>query len=387
MMRLVFRLPANESSTAVEYLRLDAGAHGAETGYAQLALLPRVAQSIGVWPAERLSLLAVRLPAMPQARWQAALAGALEDRLLGDIAQQHLAAGPRETDGGLRWAACCERSALRAALQQVEQAGREVSRVVPESALLEPGWACLQRLDESRLRLLWRDAAGEAAWLHLQADDQTPACPLAPEGVLCEPGLEDLARRWFGAQAPLQPCDRGQWLARATESRWDLRQFELAPRAAAQRLWSNLREQAGSRAWRRVAWLAATLAGLQLLGLNLHAMQLRGQLDRLQQQMQTTVAQALPGTPALLDPHLQLSRALDEARQRVGQPTGSGLEVLMGQAARVLGGTRPLALDFAPGKLRLQLPTGQANAAALRCAEGGLRCSVQGDSLLVQAAD
>ena len=386
MIRLVFCLPVGLKPGTVSYLRLEASAPPGEVGQAQLALLPRAAQGIGVWPAEHSSLLAVQLPAMPASRLQAALAGALEDRLLGDWALQHLAAGPRDSDGSLRWAACCERSALRQSLRQLEQAGREVARVVPEAALLEPGWACLQRLQGQTLRLLWRDATGEAAWLHLQADADASACPAAPARLLVEPGLEDVARRWFGDDTALQPCDRAQWLARAADSPWDLRQFELAPRAAAQRLWGTLREQLGSPPWRRATWLAGLLAGLQLLGLNLHALQLSRQRTRLEAQLQATVSQALPGEPAVLDPTLQMNRALDQARQRVGEPTGDGLEVMMGEAVRVLGGARPLALDFARGRLELRLAPGLAQPAAMRCQARDLSCSVSGDTLRLQAA-
>lgn len=387
MIRLVLRLPVGNRAGAVPYVRLDASGSAAEHGEAQPALLPKAGLVVGVWPAEQLTLLGLQLPAMPAARLQAALAGALEDRLLGDVTLQHLAAAPREPDGSLRWAACCEREALRQSLQGLEQAGCEISRVVPEPALLDPGWACLQQLDESRVRLLWRDAAGEAGWLHLGRDEAAAACPRIPLGILVEPGLEDLAARWFGETVAQQPCERTHWLARAADSAWDLRQFELAPRAAAQRLWNLLREQAATPAWRRVAWLAGTLAALELIGLNLHAAQLRRQQAALESRLQTTVAQALPGAPAVLDPGVQMRRALDQARLRSGAATSDGLEVLMGRAAQLLAGTRPLALDFSPGSLSLRLPSGQAAAASRRCQEQGLDCKVDGASLVVTASD
>ena len=385
MSRIVLRLPTGNRPGAVPYVRLDTAGSPVEEGEAQPSLLPRAALAIGVWPAEQLTLLATSLPPMPQARLQAALTGALEDRLLGSIEGQHLAAGPRAPDGAVRWAACSERASLAQAMLALEQAGLGLARVVPEPALLEPGQACLQRLDGARARLLWRDAQGEAAWLHLGIDDDCTASPVVSR-ALVEPGLEDLARKWLGGEVELEACAPANWLARAADCTWDLRQFELAPRAAAQRLWTSLREQASSPAWRRAGWLAATLAGLQVLGLNLQALQLRHQRSELERQVQRVVDQALPGTPAVLDPSLQMSRALDQARQRVGEPTSDGLEVLMGAAAGVLGGMRPRALDFSAGRLELQLPAGRAEAAMPRCAEQGLACSVSGDKLLVQTA-
>lgn len=383
MSRLVLRLPASSRPGAVPYVRLDSSGVPAEQGEAQLSLLPRATFTMGVWPAEQITLLAAALPPMPQARLQAALAGTLEDRLLGDMSSQHLAAGPRAEDGSVPWAACCERAPLAAAMQSLEQAGHRLDHVVPEPALLEPGWACLQHLDGRRVRLLWRDAQGEAAWLHLDDSDPGEACPRVA-GALVEPGLQELARRWFGDAAELRVCERAQWLARAAGSGWDLRQFELAPRAAAQRLWAELREQAATPAWRRVAWLAGAVAVVQVLGLNLQALQLRHQRNALDSQVQRVVEQALPGTPAVLDPALQMSRALDQARQRVGEPTSDGLEVLMGAAASLLDGTRPLGLDYASGHLDLLLPSGRAQAALQRCSVHGLSCTASGDTLRVQ---
>ncbi len=384
MSRLVFSLPVGKQAGSTAYVRLDAAGAPAEHGTAQLSLLPRSTLAIGVWPAEHTTLLAVTLPPMPPARLQAALAGTLEDRLLGDISGQHFAAGPRGDGDGVGWVACCERSALARALADADEAWQSIDRVVPEPALLEPGWACLQRLDAARVRLLWRDAQGEAAWLHLDANETSAVCPQASR-LLVEPGLEELARHWFGDAVELQACDRAQWLARAAACAWDMRQFELAPRAAAQRLWSGLREQAATPAWRRAGILLGLLGAVQLIGLNVYALQLRHQRTRLESQLQRTVQQALPGVPAILDPSLQMGRALNEARQRVGAPTGDGLEVLMGEAADVLGGTRPTGLEFAPGQLQLRLPAGRARAALDRCTAQGLTCSVDGNTLRLQS--
>ena len=58
----------------------------------------------------------------------------------------------------------------------------------------------------------------------------------------------------------------------------------------------------------------------------------------------------------------------------------------MGEAARVLGGARPLALDFARGRLDLRLAPGLAAPAATRCQARDLSCSVSGDTLRLQSA-
>ena len=386
-------------STALDYTLLNANGQATDNGHAQPALLPRAQRVLAVLPAEQLTLLALNLPAMPPQRLQAALTGALEERLLHDPIGVHLAAGPREADGSVRLACACERAPLAAALQALALAGREPAAVVPEPVLLAPAEAWLSALP-SGLRLLWRDADGEAAWLHLTLDagaGATPADPAhesspmpelltaRPTRVLVDPDLRDLAARWFGPAADITPITHADVLARAAQSAWNLRQFELAPQAAMQRGMAGLAKQLRTPAWRRVAMLVGVLLLVQIVGINLVAMKLRSTRNQLQTQVQTVVSEALPGTPAVLDARLQMQRALDNARLRAGKPTSSSLEALMGAAAQVLPEKTALVrtLDYAPGRLQLGLPGEQAAAAQARCNLLQLPCAATGDTLTV----
>ncbi|WP_288126523.1 type II secretion system protein GspL [Thiomonas sp.] len=389
MNTLVVRLAPGSKQAALDYALLGPTGAVAETGQSQPALLPRAQRVVGVWPAEQLTLLGVNLPAMPGARLQAALAGTLEDRLLTDPAAQHLAAGPREADGSVRMACACERAAIAAALQTLTQAGRDLAAVVPEPVLLAPGEAWLQAMADG-LRLLWRDAEGEAAWLHLPSATQPGA--QAPDlltarltRVLVEPALLDLATGWFGATADIVPATAPQMLARAAQSPWNLRQFDLAPQAAMQRGMAGLAKQFKTPAWRRAAMLGGVLAVIQIVGINLDAMKLRNDRSQLQTQVQTVVSNALPGAPAVLDARLQMQRALDTARARAGKPTSTSLEVLMGSAARVLPANTAIAkLDYSTGKLQLGLGTAQMQPALTRCALLGLSCSAESGQFTVR---
>ncbi|WP_031407212.1 type II secretion system protein GspL [Thiomonas sp. FB-Cd] len=385
MSTLVIRLAPGSMHTALDYVLVDARGQATDSGQAQPALLPRAQRVVGVWPAEQLTLLALQLPAVPPARLRAALAGALEDRLLADPAAQHLAAGPREADGSVRLACACSREPLAAAIHSLAQAGREPAALVPEPALLAPGEAWLQAAPEG-MRLLWRDVEGEAAWMHLPRDAAQPALLPSPTRVLAEPALQETVTRWFGSGVDTVALTPAQGLARAAESAWNLRQFDLAPQAAMQRGAAGLARQLATPAWRRAGLVAAALALVQIVGLNLYAMKLRHERSALQSQVQTVVSQALPGAPAILDARLQMQRALDTARLRAGKPASTSIEVLMGAAAQVLPSDASIGkLEYTPGQLKLAVAPTLASAAQARCAVLGLTCKADGGMLTIGA--
>jgi len=395
MQTLVLRLPplaAAHPLPALAYVLLGADGRLLAAGREQVALLPRAARVVAVVDAADASVLAVSLPPLPAARLQAALAGALEDRLLQDAAALHLAAGPQSEDGSIALACAVPREPLRQAIADLAQAGLEPHGVVPEAALLAPGDALLQDVGQGP-RLLWRDQQGEAAWLPLilAADAAAPQAlpmPVTPDHLW----VQDQAQAqlsWLDLPSGLTPqtlSDAG-WLARAAQSPWTLRQFDLAPRHALSRGWHGVREQLATPAWRRVSALLVLLAAVQLVGMNAAAFRLSHEESRLQHTLDATALAALPGVPAILDPRLQVQRALDAARLRAGRPGDGDLDVLMGRASEVVpAGVVPTALKFSTGQLQLTLPGDAAAQAAARCAGAALDCSAQGDVLLIRGA-
>ena len=395
MQTLVLRLPPLATAhplPALEYALLSANGKLLSAGREQVALLPRGARVVAVVDALDASVMAVTLPAMAPTRLQAALSGALEDRLLQDAGQLHLAVGPLAEDGAVSLACAVPEAALQQAIADLTQAGQEPEQMVPEAALLAPGDALLQTSDQGP-RLLWRDLQGEAAWLPLilAADAAAPQAlplPVTPEHLW----VQDQAQpqlSWLDLPPELTPAtvnDAG-WMARAAQSPWNLRQFDLAPKHALSRGWAGVREQLSTTAWRRVGVLLGVLAAVQLVGMNAEAFKLSRQEHALRQKLDVTAAEALPGVPAILDARLQVQRALNDARLRTGRPGDGDLDVLMGRAIAVVPpGVVPTALKFSPGQLQLSLPGGAAAQAAVRCAPAGLSCVAQGDVLSVSGA-
>jgi general secretion pathway protein L len=374
----VIRLNPTAVADGVDFVRVGANGARTEQGRLQPALLPRVGRLVAVWPAEEHALFAVQLPAVAAARLRGALAGALEERLLDDLAGQHLAAGPREVDGTLKLACACTLDPLRDALRRLADAAREADAVVPECALIEPGEAWLLALDAQRVRLLWRGADGEAGWLHADAAGDAPPLPAAH--LRCDPQLHALASRWWACNA--EDGDAAELLARAASSAWNLRQFDLAPQAAVQRGLLAMREALRTPAWRRVVRLALVLLLVQVVGLETVALQLHARRHRLEAELRSAASHALPGQPAILDAGLQMHRALDEARARAGAPGSGSLETLLGAAAQVLPPTREIEkLVYQPGQLQLEVGTSAAQAAVPRCEALGLRCDAEGATL------
>ncbi|MBV7482797.1 type II secretion system protein GspL [Bordetella sp. BOR01] len=109
---------------------------------------------------------------------------------------------------------------------------------------------------------------------------------------------------------------------------WSLALPQLAPRQPSR--------------WRgAAAWLAAA-AVVWIAGLNLYAMQLDGETQRLRQRMEQDVRDAFPGIPVVLDPLRQAQQGRDALRAGQGDASGSDFLSLARVAAQVL----PFAADM-----------------------------------------
>ena len=146
MSNLLIQLPAEYTSAGGEYsyvLSSD-GQHIQRSGQAAASLLPgsgRASQITAVIPAARLSWHAVSLPPglqlrsrRHQQRVRAVLDGLLEEKLLDDSSQLHLALDADAEAGQTSWVATCDKAWLQAHLQALEAAGHAVS--------IAPAMAC-----------------------------------------------------------------------------------------------------------------------------------------------------------------------------------------------------------------------------------------------------
>src|SRR5258705_114804 len=161
MSTLILHLPAGPAGEYAYALSSD-GLRADRHGHAAAGLLPdpgRTGQTVAVVPHQALSWHLVSLPhGVPtgsrrgHVRLRAVLDGLLEERLLDEPSQLHLALQPQARAGEPCWVAACNKAWLHAHLQALESAGRPVGRIVPEC----PPQATPQ---------LWAVGSPESAWL------------------------------------------------------------------------------------------------------------------------------------------------------------------------------------------------------------------------------
>ena len=140
MSTLIVFLPPTQpgAAPAYDYALTSDGRTLADHASVPLALLPaaqRGGEVVAVVPVALLSWHSVELPKGVGAgspRLRPILEGLLEDRLLDESAQLHLALAPGAAAGSRVWVAACDKAWLRGHLQMLEAAQRPVTRIVPE---------------------------------------------------------------------------------------------------------------------------------------------------------------------------------------------------------------------------------------------------------------
>ena len=375
MRTLIIQLPTDLPHPAMAYPHAMVGAEPMAQPltiqWAACGLLPRPtapAETVAMVPATALSWHRVELPAglhKQPARWQAALQGVLEDRLLDDPSQLHLALQPDWHNLARPWVAVCNRAWLSAHLQALEQAGVQVHRIVPE--LHPPSDAAPTRitaLGDTDSAWLWVSHAERGVWGQAFNSDTTqlPALGLSDEErqlavVQAEPGVVKAASEWTESSARLMAP--GQHWLDAIGSDWDLAQFELRANAQTRRLKQLQRSLDNvwrSPSWRPVRWGLALLLSTQLIGLNAWAWKTRADWQAQQQSWGHMLRETFPQTQVVVDAPLQMAQQVERLRNGSGQLGSGDLEFMLAALARALPPdlAAPRKWTYQTGQLRLQ---------------------------------
>lgn len=357
-------------------------------GRASAAQLPR-ADSVCVAVADAdIAWHQVAVPKAPAARARAALGAVLEDALLDDDEDVHLALQPGLGAGQTGWVAVTRKAWLQAQLAALQAAGLAVDRVLPLSTPGPlPQLHALPATDEGdEPTLVWSHAGGVAC-LRLAgslARQQLAGIDRSTLRCTAHPAAVAAAERWL--EAPVTVLPDAERALEATRSSWNLRQFDLAPQhRGMQAVRDALRRFTGPE-WRPVRLGLAALVGLQVLGLNAWAWRL-DQAVQDKRQAQTRLLQAThPQVRSVLDAPLQMQRETDALRAAAGRPGPTDIEPLLAAAATAWpDGQPPLAaLRFEPGRL-LITPTGWADPQhgqfADRVRAAGLQAERQGQQV------
>ncbi|MBG9389354.1 type II secretion system protein GspL [Caenimonas aquaedulcis] len=396
MSSLVVLLPTQPASPQVEldYATTIDGTVPDTHGTAAAVLLPAATRAgtevVAVIPAAMISWHRVELPKGTSAgspRLRAVLEGLLEDQLLDEPESLHFALQPQARAGGRLWVAACDREWLRSAVQLLENAGRAVTRIVPEFA--PEGETVLYALgDPDDPQLV--SAGEEGVTLVPLSSVALPLLPEPAQGapLIAEPAVAALAEQVLQRPPGLrQPAQR--WL-RAARTDWDFAQFEFSSSGRARALkrfgtvWADM---LAAPQWRPARWGAVLLVALNLIGLNAWAWRERSALDDKRENVRKTLTQTFPQVKVVVDAPVQMEKEVAALRQSTGATSSRDLEAMMAALAVAAPPQRAAAaIDYTPGELRvrgLALSPDEARNLAGGMRSQGYSAVQQGDALVV----
>jgi general secretion pathway protein L len=337
------------------------GLLAARQGRCAPALMPKADTVVAVAAAADLAWHRVNLPKAPQARLRAALAGVLEEALLEDTEDTHLAVAPGAPAGETTWVVAMHRAWLVMQLGALEAAGIVVDRVVPQAEPGEPARGHFQLdnpEDDQALSLVWARPDGVLVlrpsgslirrWLAELGEDQTPTLWSA------EPAAVAAAEQGLGQ--PVEVLSRADAALQAAQSAWNLRQFDLANRPKGVRaLRKGWRVFLGPT-WRPVRMGLAVLVLVQLAGLNAWAWKQRHELRAARAEQVALLQASFPNVRTVLDAPVQMQREIEQLRAVAGRPGDTDLEPMLQAVAGAWPQDRPLeGLRFEPGQLTLSV--------------------------------
>ena len=323
-------------------------------GRSAAAALPAADSVIAVVAESDISWRRIELPRAGR-QMRAALAGKLEESLLDDPEALHFAVEPDAVGGDTAWVAALSRAWLAEHLAHLDAAHVFIERVAPLAWPDELARGHFFEAGGDALSLRWSHADGVAT-LPLQgglARQLFPPDLVQAAQWTATPGAASGAERWLGTPVSVQtPAQRA--LA-VIGNAWDLRQFDLAPRARGMRALRFVSRDLMRKPWQPVRWGVAALIVVQLLGLNLWAWRQNREVAERRAAVTATLTSAFPQVRAILDAPIQMQKQLDLLRISAGSIGEQDLEALLGAAASAWPADRPPAdaLAFEPGRLTL----------------------------------
>ncbi len=367
--------------------------------FVPLALLPRPERQAAVAlivPAAALSWHRITLPSglgKQPARVQAAVVGLLEERLLQDTAQVHMALPPQWQAGAPLWVAVYDQGWLLQHLQALDDAGLAVQRIVPEFAPPDQGeyWHAVGNEEHG---WLWHGSAsqGLTGWPLAAVSQGAVRCPDNAR-ILAEPALAAWAQQHWPDRVTLVGT-ASHWPA-ALSGGWDLAQFALAARLR-QRHWLRWRQRLDGLlrhpSWRPARWGLLALLLVQLIGLNAWAWMSRQQWQAQQDAWTAMLQQSFPKVTVVLDAPLQMAREVARLRQASGQLSPTDLESQLQALGSALpeGVSGPNSLSYQDGVLQwpgLPMSASQKTAFEQALAQQGYSLMTQAEPWRLQARE
>lgn len=402
MSTLAVYLPVDVAGAALVYgyaLTLD-GQTVSDHASVSPVLLPaslRAGEVVAVVPAKLLSWHHIELPSGIGAgspRLRSVLEGLLEDRLLDETANMHLALEPAQNmSGDGVWVAACDRSWLHGHLLTLEAAQRRVARVVPEFSP-EAGVLCLHAISDAGLPQLVATGGEVAGVLCLPLTSATLTLLPGSRGeedvlVYADPECIELAELLM--QRAIHLTTGPQRWVQASRSPWNLAQFDLASSSrlrAVKRLGLFGREVLRAPAGRPARWGFVLLLVIHLAGLNIWSWQVQNALQMQRGAIASLLTQTFPHVKLVVDAPLQMERELALLSQTSGVATGRDLEPVLAALGSVTRDDLSLAaIEFVAGAVRLkgmQPGAKEASRISALLQSLGYAARQDGDTFLIQ---
>lgn len=331
-----------------------------QRGLAAVADWPKADAVVAVVPIGDVAWHRLTAPKAPAGKLRAAVISMLEESVLDDEADLHLALSPQFKAGEPSWVALLNKPWLKAQIDAIEATGLSVDRVVPAWTPEGPAAAHVWRRGAEAGHagdawLAWRDAEGA---LHLPLASEAVRLLLArqpadePVAWTASPDGAEEAARWAGDALATQSAD--QQLLAAARGDWNLRQFDLTARHRGSRMATEgWRLFWHGENWRWVRWGLIGLVAVQLLGGRLWAWQQEKALAQKGAARTQIVQKTFPQIRAVREPLAQMQREVEQMRSAAGRPGDADLEPLLQAADTAWPPSRGAAdnLMFEPGKL------------------------------------
>ena len=402
----------------LNYLVTADGLSVSRQSQAEVALLSVIAHDevVVVVPARRLSWQRVQLPrgtlarsVMAQGdspRLRTVLAGLIEELVLDEPADLHVALSPLARESEPVTVAVCDRSWLKGWLQQLELHQLNVARIVPEFSPLigaplhvigtaEQPWAVWS----PSLHHTKRPGAGGAENPMVAGLTVLPLSVETAELIAWEPGLQVTAEPAVAQVAeqlfarPVTLLQQNQRWLNALESSWDLAQFDLANSRGSRR-WRKLSKVAAellrTPRWRPARWALVALVAVHLLGLNAWAWVQNNRVLGHQQAMRDILVQTFPSVKYVVDAPVQMRKELAALKQNSGFPSPGDFDALLAALAGLPGlqqSSAALAIEYSGQSLQvmgLQLTPAQLLQSNAQLKTVGVEVSRRSDSLILQ---
>ncbi len=359
---LVTLLPPGNASAELNYAMLSSAGVLTSHGRAAPALLPKADQATLIVPPHALSWHLAALPKLPRGsstqKQQAVLAGVLEEQLLDDAAQLHLAACPTLLQDGKTWVAACNKAWLKQAVAALQAAGVPLNSIVPQ----------VFPTQESSLHA---SGASDAAWL-TYSDAQGVLClPLSQAALLraswseginvsAEPAVAAAVEGALGLRVDvLQTAQLALQAAQAAKRQGvDLAQGDLAVSGggrAWQSLTNFLRDLLAAPVWRPVRYGLCLLLLANLIGLNAWAWKQSAATQAKRAQLNQLLTQSFPNVKVVVDAPLQMQRELASLRQAQGQLSGRDFESIYARfSGLAVMNSAPSAIEFIANEVQIR---------------------------------